>query len=291
VILFLRMFSEIILISIFICIIVFSLDAIGGPNHLGNMCDAPILAVPYRSHGQHNITVLPTFEYADFPFGPVVGDTRTREELDALGFPAEYLDKGIVVQPIFYYMGHISRHVRPGSRAVHALVDHSMSSSDRTFLKKVNNNTVYGGGINDLARPGVEVTLWPCEGSTRQQWKMNDIGQLQVFGHDWLGKATVTCLGSVIDTSFQGLLLSPCDETAGIFHVEHLTNSTVKIMIDNNCLVAKPLENNGGAYGPRGGAQVTIASCKDEAVSTKSFIMLDLLDRYMLPLTKHCLLS
>lgn len=74
------------------------------------MCDSPLLAVPYRAGGEHNITVLPSFEHADFPFGPVDGDTRTREELNARGFPAEYLDKGIVVQPMFYYMGHISRH-------------------------------------------------------------------------------------------------------------------------------------------------------------------------------------
>lgn len=238
------------------------------------MCDAPILAVPYRVGGEHNITVLPTFENADFPFGPVVGDTRTREELDAMGFPAAYLDKGIVVQPMFYYMGHISRHVRPGSRAVHAIVDQSKGSASRTFLKSVNNDTIVGGGINKLARAGIEITLWPCEGSTRQQWTFNDVGQIEVFGHDWLGKPTRSCMGSSIDPSFKGLLLSPCDYTAGIFRVENSTNATVQIFIENspglegdNCLVAQPLQNNGGAYGPRGGAQLIIGSCSDEAVS------------------------
>jgi hypothetical protein len=93
-----------------------SLDAIGGPNHLGNMCDAPLLAVPYRAgrSGKHNISSLPNFEHSYYPFGPVVGDSQTKEELHARGVPAEYLERGVVVQPMFYYMGHISRHVRPG---------------------------------------------------------------------------------------------------------------------------------------------------------------------------------
>ena len=250
----------------------YSLDALGGPNHLGNMCDAPILTVPYRADGEHNITVLPEFEHADFPFGPVDGDTRTREELNALGYPAEYLDKGIVVQPMFYYMGHISRHVRPGSRAVHAIVD--QADLGRTFLQKINGDVTAGGGINDLARTGIEITLWPCEGSTRQQFTVSKKGQLQVFGHDWLGAPTSSCIGSVVDPSFEGLLLSPCDDSAGLFRFEPAINSTEKIIFKNsknvegqNCLVAKPLQNNGGAYGPRGGAQVAIGSCDEEAVS------------------------
>jgi glucosylceramidase len=235
--------------------------------------------VPYRAGGKHNITDLPSFEHSDFPFGPVVGDTRTREELNALGFPAEYLDKGVVVQPMYYYMGHISRHVRPGSRAVHAIVDKSnLGSNSRTFLQTINNSTVAGGGINDLARPGVEITLWPCEGSTRQEWTMSDNGQFQVFGHDWLGKPTVACVGKDVDPSFKGILLSHCDASAGIFRTENLSNSTMNILIENsgaaegqNCLVAQPLKNNGGAYGPRGGAQVIIGPCDSEAVSPNYF--------------------
>jgi glucosylceramidase len=248
----------------------------GGPNHLGNMCDAPLLAVPYRVDGQYNTTVVPSFEHADFPFGPIAGDSRTREELNAMGVPAEYLDKGIVVQPMFYYMGHISRYVRPGSRAVHAIVDQPKNdSAKRTFLQTVENDTIVGGGINNLARKGIEATLWPCEGSTRQQWKFSENDQLQVFGHDWLGKPTVTCLGSTVDPSFEGLLLTPCDETAGTYHIEETVHSTVKIVIESsdsvegvkNCLAVKPLENNGGAYGPRGGAQLVLGSCDGESVS------------------------
>ena len=201
------------------------------------------------------------------------------EELNAMGFPAEYLNKGVVVQPMFYYMGHISRHVRPGSRAVHAIVDHTKDHTKvglgaRAFRQVIDNVTVAGGGINDLARVGIELTMWPCEGSTRQEFTLSDEGQLQVFGHDWLGKATVSCVNSQVDLSFEGLLLSRCDSGAGIFRHEHLTNETYNIFVENtelvdgeNCLSVKPLENNGGAYGPRGGAQVVIGNCNDAAVS------------------------
>lgn len=245
------------------------LDSIGGPNHLGNMCDAPILAVPYRI-GKHNVSELPVFEHADYPFGPVAGDTRTREELNALGMPAEYVDKGLIVQPMYYYMGHISRHVRPGSRAVHALVD--QSEFGRTFQESDGTNVIAGGGVNDLARVGVELTFWPCEGSTRQAWTFVD-NQLQVYGHDWLGAPTKSCVGKEVDVSFKGLLLSTCNDEAAIFDIVSLnaTLGTSKIIFNNtdategqNCLSLLPLENGGGAYGPRGGSQATIGSCEDE---------------------------
>ncbi len=202
------------------------------------------------------------------------------EELDAMGFPAEYLNKGVVVQPMFYYMGHISRHVRPGSRAVHAIVDHpKLGQSSRTFQKNIGNMTIAGGGINDLARPGVEITLWPCEGSTRQKWSLSN-DQLQVFGQDWLGKPTISCISSKINSAFEGLLLSDCNKEAGLFYYEKLANGKYRIHEKNskkvegeNCLIAKPLANNGGAYGPRGGAQVVIDDCSVNAVSKPRFII------------------
>lgn len=253
------------------------LDSIGGPNHLGNLCDAPLLAVPHRVNGQHNVSELPDFERADFPFGPVIGDARTREELHSMGMPAEYLDRGVVVQPMFYYMGHISRYVRPGSKAVHALVDHAESEpGSRTFrLTSGDKVSVAGGGINNLARVGIEATLWPCEGSTRQQWVMNDKGQFQVFGHDWLGQPTFSCLGKTPDVSFHGMLLTHCDDTAGSLKATSLneTLSTIKIIVDNSygtkegesCLIALPLQGDGGATGPRGGAQINIGNCDAES--------------------------
>jgi glucosylceramidase len=253
------------------------LDSIGGPNHLGNMCDAPLLAVSYRVGGKHNVSELPYFEQSDHPFGPVAGDARTREELHAMGMPAEYLDRGVVVQPMYYYMGHISRHVRPGSRAVKALVDHTESdTASRTFRQNSGDSFIAGGGINNLSRAGVEVTLWPCEGSTRQEWAINEKGQFAVFGHDWLGAPTTSCVGKIPDESFHGLLLTDCDDTAGSFRTMALneTLSTINIMVTNsdrlegdNCVVALPLQGNGGATGARGGAQITIGKCAAKSVS------------------------
>ena len=40
-------------------------------------------------------------------FGVNVGDGRTLPELNALGFPAKYLELGVVVQPMYFYMGHV----------------------------------------------------------------------------------------------------------------------------------------------------------------------------------------
>ena len=166
------------------------LDAIGGPNHLGNLCDAPLLAVPYRANGKHNETIAPVFEPVDQDFS-AVGDNRTREELNAMGIPAQYLDLGVVVQPMFYYMGHISRHVRPGARAINAIFDLSRVFRHVTEDGKV----IAGGGINNLARSGVEITLWPCEGSTRQLWEFDILGHLKVYGHDWLGQPMISSVG------------------------------------------------------------------------------------------------
>jgi len=259
------------------------LDAIGGPNHLNNVCDSPILAVPYRAGGKHNISDLPSFEHANYPYGPVAGDSQTREELNAQGYPGKYLDLGLVVQPMYYYMGHISRYVRPDSRSVYAIVTGSVDTHrHRTFLHHLeDNSTLAGGGINDLARKGVEVTLWPCEGSTRQYWILNEVGHLQVFGHDWKGVPTVSCLGKEPDESFKGLILTDCDRHAGLLKIKKIDNSVennsqaekdgmVNFLIENyqgaegaNCLIISPLENDGGAYGPLGGAQVTTGSCAD----------------------------
>eukprot|EP00978_Attheya_sp_CCMP212_P005046 scaffold11161_cov52-Attheya_sp.AAC.2 len=254
------------------------LDAIGGPNHLGNECDAPLLAVPYRAKGADGVPKQEWFEKVGNPFGTVHGDQRTREELHALGVPAEYLDMGIVVQPMYYFMGHISRHVRPGSRVVNGLADGSAHNSQTTTTAghhaparafRAAGQTVAGGGINDLARNGVELTMWPCEGSTRQQFFWNQTSDhLQVYGHDWLGAPTTSCVSKTMDQSFLGLTLTACDDkTAGTFGTRYVATSNsgqVNIFLKSDirkCLIVKPLGNGGGAYGPRGGAQVTYGNC------------------------------
>lgn len=243
------------------------------------MCDAPLLAVPYRAgrSGKHNISSLPNFEHSYYPFGPVVGDSQTKEELHARGVPAEYLERGVVVQPMFYYMGHISRHVRPGSRSLFALVDESGPEPEsRTFHQKIDNVTVIvGGGINDLARSGVEVTAWPCEGSTRQEWIQNDDGMLQVLGHDWLGAPTSSCISKVVDPSFEGLLLKDCDDgDSGSFSMRSIEledgGEFVKFVLqdeEDSCLAIKPVDY--GANGARGGAQVGLVSCDESSVLWK----------------------
>ena len=249
------------------------LDAYGGPNHLGNMCDSPLLAVPYRAVGAQNISKRASFEKHGPMFGEPIGDGRTREELNAFGIPAEYVDVGVVVQPMYYYMGHISRYVRPGSKAVPALIDGHNNATRRTFRE---GNTA-GGGINDLAKNGIEITAWPCEGSTRQLWHYNQKkNQVVVNGHDWQGKPTVSCVGKAPDKSLGGVTLTSCgDEVGSIEMKPYTTNSTyVNMIVTNsdesdgsNCLALKPLANNGGALGPRGGAQVTVGDCSKPSVS------------------------
>jgi glucosylceramidase len=263
------------------------LDSIGGPNHLNNLCDAPILAVPHRAINGSDIPATLPFEQAGHPFGPNNGDGRTREELNALGFPAKHLDAGLAVQPIYYYMGHISRYVRPGSRAVSAIVEESRESNGfRAF--RAPGQVVAGGGMNDLARNGIELTAWPCEGSTRQQFTFNDKNQIQVFGHDWLGKPTVSCVNNATDASFKGITMIDCnfsssanfemipandydaltedddttkDEGLVRFKLSHAKRSKKA----HSCLVLHELKNGGGAYGPRGGAQVAYGNCTGAA--------------------------
>lgn len=266
----------------------FRLDSIGGPNHLGNVCDAPILAVPHRANTSTVVAddmgfPLPVYEPSDHPFGRIIGDGRTREELNALGFPAKFLDVGVVVQPLYFYMGHISRHVRPGSRAVKAIVAGSNGGpTEQIFRPK--DQKVAGGGMNDLARFGIELTTWPCEGSTRQKFTYNDKKQLQVFGHDWLGNPTSHCIGKRPNKAFRGLLTSSCiAREAAEFDLvpaptdDYLQVEFVHIVLTNgksdpsqSCLVIEPLKNEGGAYGPRGGAQVTVGNCSSSAVSVTS---------------------
>jgi glucosylceramidase len=234
-----------------------SLDSIGGPNHLGNLCDSPLLAVPHRAvDSDGRIPDQLDFEVAGHPFGRVNGDGKTREELQAEGSPAKFLDLGIVVQPMYYYVGHITRFVRPGSWAVHALVDSSAGGSkSRTFRPA--EADVPGGGVNDLARIGIEATLWPCEGSTRQEWLLNDANQLQVFGHDWLGAPTISCLGRSADGGLGGLMLTTCNVTEGhpgIYDIisipdqqkVHIVLKNTKVDSKATCLVVQPLRNNGG---------------------------------------------
>lgn len=249
-----------------------SLDSIGGPNHLNNLCDTTVLAVPHRAINATNVPHTFPFERtnASARFGTNNGDARTNAELNALGFPARHLDVGLAVQPMYYYMGHISRYVRPGSRAVKGIVD-TAKDGFRAFRSP--GQGVAGGGMNDLARVGIEVTAWPCEGSTRQQFFLNEDKQLSVSGHDWLGHPTTSCLAATPDKSFKGLTLTTCDDAAATFDILPAETDGMVIFRQHNtpaartdtCLVLQPLKNGGGAYGPKGGAQVTLGPCNSTA--------------------------
>ena len=121
------------------------------------------------------------------------------------------------------------------------------------------------------------VSVWPCEGSTRQQFKLNAKNQFQVFGHDWLGNPTSSCISNDIDDTFKGLVLVDCEYggQAGAFEIVHDFDDGVKIMVtngtqvlENSCLIINLLPNNGGAYGStRGGSPVIIGDCGSPSVS------------------------
>jgi glucosylceramidase len=133
---------------------------------------------------------------------------------------------------------------------------------------------VAGGGMNDLAREGIELTVWPCEGSTRQQFTLNEqTWHIEVFGHDWKGVPTKSCIAQTVDKDFLGLRLVECGRSAGLFEFIPVPglDSTYNVVLTNHpklhmpCLAIRELANNGGAYGRRGGAQVALGDCTDES--------------------------
>merc|ERR1712165_2927 len=96
------------------------------------MCDATLLAVPHRAIiGNDDDDDVPPFP---MPFENgheeknVVGNHLTRGELQDMGVLTKHLDVGVVVQPAYHYIGHITRHVRPGSRPARALVSQTRRS-------------------------------------------------------------------------------------------------------------------------------------------------------------------
>lgn len=229
------------------------LDARGGPNHLDNMCDAPLLAVPYRAVGA-SPDAPRRADWEAHDDGVVAGDLRTREELVAAGAPAHLLDVGVLAQPMYFYAGHVSRFVRPGALAASALVDGSASPTDRVLRRAT--DAAAGGGRNKLAVPGAEATLWPCEGSTRQDWEIASIddgaASIRPRGAD-------VCLTDRVDPRYGTLVLADCDgDDAGRFVLENREDTTIVVRTasSNACLALAPLGNGGGANGVRGGARV-----------------------------------
>jgi hypothetical protein len=94
------------------------LDNSGGPNHLGNLCDSPVLVNPS-------------------------GD-------------------GVIIQPYLSTISHFSRFLVPGT----VIVDLEIKS-------------VYGDEKREYGGPthmpnGATLALWPCDGSSRQRFSLDD---------------------------------------------------------------------------------------------------------------------
>jgi glucosylceramidase len=96
-------------------------DSKGGFNHLGNMCDAPMVASP------------------DF--------------------------QNVHLQPKFYYMGHISKYIPPGSIRIKS---------------EIIGNYGYNTSVDANVRVGYEMAVFPCEKSTRQMFTITTEGYLSL---------------------------------------------------------------------------------------------------------------
>ena len=144
-------------------------------------------------------------------------------------------------------------------------------TEDGSLIFRPKGQIVPGGGTNDLAQPDVEITVWPCEGSTRQSFQFDaESRQIQVYGHDWVGTPTTSCLSNEVHKDLRGLVLVQCDtkHNAATFDVVEY-HSYVNFRLRNGpheeqCLIILELGNKGGAYGPRGGAQVGIGPCNSD---------------------------
>jgi O-glycosyl hydrolase len=97
-----------------------ALDAIGGPNHLQNYCDSPVIA---------NITA-----------------------------------QTLLFQPMFYYMGQISKFVRPGYVRVNSQFQITLSDPDAT-------------NVQSLVASGSNAVMWQCNNSPNQRWDYDESTQ------------------------------------------------------------------------------------------------------------------
>ena len=254
------------------------LDPLGGPNHAEKFCDAPLIAVPHRAEDVTDfdfVEPVPAFEKYQLQNGESIkSEYETKFSLsEKMGYTMSLMNLGIVAQPMFYYVGHISRYVRPGSRPLRAIVGEGAGGvSSRTFRPA--GNVEPGGGYNNLAREGTEVTFWPCEGSTRQSWSFNKGGEIHVAQHNHK-KSSDECfsLSEAADPDLGGILLTSCGSSdVGLFDMipvettegggENLTKFSA-LKTPGSCLGIRRLANNGGSYGPRGGSQASLVSCDD----------------------------
>eukprot|EP00903_Cladosiphon_okamuranus_P018045 g16606.t1 len=121
----------------------------------------------------------------------------------------------VIFQPMFYYLGHMSKFAQPGSRRLKSHVT-------GVYQK--------GGGGPSTVIPGYEGTLYGCEGSVRQSWELSATGKVSLadyYGaeYDWFEPV---CLSRKLELSTQAVTLVPCDSSeSGIFVHDRQTGHLV----------------------------------------------------------------
>ena len=168
----------------------------GGPNHLGNLCDAPVLATENHS--------------------------------------------GAIFQPYFHVLGHFSKFIVPGS--------HRVASSVTAMF----NSPTFGGESG--MEGGIGLTMWNCDRSSRQAWKLTSQGHLILND----GSESPLCLAgdnSAIVGSAAYVVDCSYTEGLGVFTIEDK-----HVVAENGlCLTASITYS---ADMPAGGAPVTLSPCQ-----------------------------
>ena len=104
------------------------LNTAGGPNHLKNLCDANIIVDP-----EHHLGT----------------------------------DDALILQASFYYMGHFSRHIPPGSRRVH------LTNSVEKAMPAL---------TADNVKNGQALLFAPCDGDDVQKFRLDEQASLVIPG-------------------------------------------------------------------------------------------------------------
>ncbi|GMH46406.1 hypothetical protein TrRE_jg2400 [Triparma retinervis] len=158
------------------------LDKLGGPNHLGNVCDGPIVAVPDRATVDPAKGKLPGFEKGG-EGKVIVGDGLTVDELVRHGGVKKDVEVGVLTQPMYWVAGHFTRFLREGSRATRGIVEGKREPVSGKFSIEEDSKEILesGGdrclGLKELAgeghaigiRGGSQLVLQECAGGSTSE--------------------------------------------------------------------------------------------------------------------------
>ena len=185
----------------------------GGPNHLKNLCDANIIVDPINNLSQGTL----------------------------------------IMQASYYYMGHFSRYVPPGSRRV------SLNNSVELNAPPLSADDV---------KNGQALLFAPCDGDDVQKWTLDDGGSLFVHG---TAEALLSdgykhggeCVDVALDSPIDGKT-----QTWACFHVGNQIwsvvdvpgGSQIKNPYLNKCMTA--VQTNGAAVGLDPGVAIVAAHVK-----------------------------